>query len=207
MLQAHGQDDAELTRRYLEQMEREVGYLQRLTDHLLALATVEEGADAPRVSLDLSHMLYEFADHVSAVVQQAGLTLQVDVPDHLPRIEANPEQMVMLIRNLVDNAIHYTRRGGTVTLAARQVNGYVEIRVSDTGMGIPPEELPHIFDRFYRVDRARTRRQGGTGLGLSLVRSIAEAHGGRVEVDSRVNVGTTFTIYLPIGQSRDNDAA
>jgi signal transduction histidine kinase len=207
MLQTHGQGDAELTRRYLEQMEREIGYLQRLTDHLLALATVEEGVDAPRVPLDLSHLLYEFVDHTSAVVQQAGLTLRVDVPDHLPRIVANPEQISMLIRNLVDNAIHYTHRGGTVTLAARAANGGIEIRVSDTGMGIPPEELAHIFDRFYRVDRARTRRQGGTGLGLSLVQSIAHAHGGRVEVDSRVNVGTTFTVYLPIGQRRENTAA
>ncbi len=207
MLQAHGQSDAELTQHYLEQMEREVGYLQRLTDHLLALATVEEGAGAPRVSVDLSHLLYEFADHMSAVVQQAGLTLQVDVPDHLPRVEANPEQMAMLIRNLVDNAIHYTRRGGSVTLAARRANGGVEIRVSDTGMGIPPEELSHIFDRFYRVDRARTRRQGGTGLGLSLVRSIAEAHGGHVRVESRVNEGTTFTVDLPASPSRGNGAA
>ncbi len=203
MLQAHGQSDGELTQRYLGQMEREVGYLQRLTDQLLALASVDGGDSAPRSSLDLSRLLYDLTDQVGALAQQAELNLQVDVPDHLPRVEANPEQMSMLVRNLLDNAIKYTRSGGTITLTAQQADDRVVIRVADTGMGIPAEALPHIFDRFYRADRARSRRPspgaaGGAGLGLSLVREIAEAHGGRVEVESRVNVGSTFTVSLPI---------
>ncbi len=197
MLQTHGQNDAELTRRYLGQMEHEIGYLQRLIDHLLALAAVEEGVDAPRVPLDLSRLLRELTEQMNVVAAQAGVHLQSEVPEHLPRIQANPEQMSMLVRNLLDNAIKYTRKEGTATLTARAANGGVEIRVTDTGMGIPPDALPHIFDRFYRADRARSRQQGGAGLGLSLVRAIAEAHGGRVEVQSRVNEGSTFTVSLP----------
>ncbi|MCL4395645.1 MAG: HAMP domain-containing histidine kinase, partial [Chloroflexi bacterium] len=186
MLRTHGRNDPELTERYLAQMERDVGFLQRLVDHLLALATVEEGAEAPRMSLEPARLLHELADALAPLAQQEGVQLVVDVPDHLTRLRANPEQMAMLVRNLLDNAIKYAHGNGTVTLAARQVDSCLEISVADTGAGIPPDALPHIFDRFYRVDRARSRREGGVGLGLSLVRSIAEANGGRVEVNSRV---------------------
>jgi histidine kinase len=169
-----------------------------LVDHLLALAAVEEGAAAPRVPLEPARLLHELADAMTAFAQQEGVHLAVDVPDHLTRLQANPEQMVMLVRNLLDNAIKYAHGKGTVTLAAREADGCLEISVSDTGSGIPAEALPHIFDRFYRVDRARSRQQGGVGLGLSLVRSIAEVYGGRVQVSSRVDEGSTFTVYLPI---------
>ncbi len=198
MLQSHGQEDIQLTQRYLAQMEREIGYLQRLSDHLLALATVEQGAEAPRVSLDLSRLLHELAEEMGVIAEQAGVHLELRMPERLPPLRANPEQMNILVRNLVDNAIKFSQRGGTVTLAAREANHCVELDVTDTGIGMPEEALPRIFDRFYRVDRARARQQGGAGLGLSLVRSIAEAQGGRVQVRSRVNEGSTFTVSLPV---------
>jgi signal transduction histidine kinase len=180
-------------------MARELGYLQRLVDHLLALATVAKGEPSPRVALDLARLLYELADELEALAQEADLTLRVEAPDHLPRVSANPEQMTILLRNLFDNAIKYTPRGGTITLAAKSSAREIEISVSDTGIGIPADALPHIFDRFYRAARAHApaRTQGGTGIGLALVRAIAETHGGRVEVTSRVNEGSVFTIYLP----------
>jgi len=102
-----------------------------------------------------------------------------------------------LFLNLVDNAIKYTPEGGRVTLSWRREDGWVRVDVSDTGVGIPPEDLPHIFERFYRVDKARSRERGGTGLGLSIAQWIAHAHGGRIEVESQVGQGTTFTVWLP----------
>lgn len=203
MLQTRGKNDAELTQHYLAQMEREVGYLQRMVDHLLALASVESGERAaPQKPLDLSRILYAVTDAMSDTVQQAGLKLQTDIPEHLPEIQANAEQMNMMIRNLIDNAIKYTRRGGTIKLVAETTRDEIEIQVTDTGIGIPADALPQIFDRFYRVDASHSRAQGGAGLGLSLVRSIAEAHGGRVDVLSRVNEGSAFKVYLPICAER-----
>ncbi len=206
MLQTRGKGDAELTQRYLSQMEREVGYLQRLVDHLLALASVENSNQAaPKTPLDLARVLYDVADEMGEVARQAGLALQTDIPEHLPTFEANAEQMNSLVRNLIDNAIKYTRHGGTITLTAKSARDEIQVCVADTGIGIPADALPHIFDRFYRVDAARSRKEGGAGLGLSLVRSIAQAHGGRVDVQSRINEGSVFTVVLPCGPANTHN--
>jgi signal transduction histidine kinase len=201
MLQTRGKGDAELTQHYLSQMNHELGYLQRMVDHLLALASVEGNENAaPRMPLDIARTLYAVSDEMTVVVQQAGVNFQTEIPEHLPQIEANPDQMAILVRNLIDNAIKYSPRGGTITLEATASRDEVQIRVNDTGVGIPPEALPHIFDRFFRVDAAHSRGQGGVGLGLALVRSIVEAHGGQIEVASRVNQGSKFTVHLPVRQ-------
>ena len=203
MLQTHGANDVALTQRYLGQMEREIGYLQRVVDHLLTLASVEQNKQAaPKTALDLAPVLYDLSDEVTPLAQQANVTLQVNVPDHLPTVQANPDQMRIAIRNLLDNAIKYTRQGGTVTLAACATGAHIEITVSDTGIGIPAEALPHVFDRFYRLDAAHsrdrsTRLGGGAGLGLSLVQAIIQAHGGAIRLASQVGAGSTFTIELP----------
>ncbi|MCS6861247.1 MAG: ATP-binding protein, partial [Abditibacteriales bacterium] len=99
--------------------------------------------------------------------------------------------------NLLDNALHYTPAGGAVTISAVEQNGFIEVAVEDTGIGIPPADLPRIFERFYRVDKARSRERGGSGLGLAIVKHIVEAHGGRVSVQSEVGKGTRFTFTLP----------
>ena len=225
MLQRHGRDDPELAQRYLRQIESEVEHLRRLVDHLLTLSRLDEGDQLPRTLLDLAPILYDLADEMGPLVQAARARLQVDIPPHLPAVEANADSIRMVVRNLLDNAIKYTPPGGVITLRAKvqaapptapppgngqadntlrspthlltDVDSFVVIQVSDTGPGIPPEHLPHIFERFYRVDKARARRQSGAGLGLSLVRSIVEGYGGSVEVQSEVGRGTTFTIYLP----------
>ncbi|MFQ6058704.1 MAG: sensor histidine kinase [Anaerolineae bacterium] len=224
MLQRHGRDNPELAQHYLRQMEREVEHLRRLVDHLLALSRLDEGQEPPRSPLDLAPLLYELADEMGPLVQAAGLRLQVDVPPHLPAVAANADPMRMVVRNLLGNAIKYTPPGGQVTLKAtlgpdqrRTTNDQrlrsslvvrrssasatspaVIIQVSDTGPGIPAEHLPRIFERFYRVDETQSRRKGGAGLGLSLVRSIVEAYDGWVSVESTPGRGSTFSVHLPV---------
>ncbi|MCI0330951.1 MAG: ATP-binding protein [candidate division Zixibacteria bacterium] len=122
--------------------------------------------------------------------------LAVEVPPQLSLVGDRVELEVAL-KNLLENAIHYTGPGGRVTLSARSQNGGVEITVVDSGIGIPSQDLGRIFERFYRVDRSRSREEGGTGLGLSIVKHIAEAHGGRVEVESEVGKGSKFTLVIP----------
>ncbi len=165
---------------------------------MLALASAEGGADiVPKISVDLTPLLREMMDDLTTVAAQAGLSLRLEIPDQLPCLQANPEQISIVIRNLLDNAIKYSRPSGSITLTVRSLDHGVELAVSDTGPGIPAEALPHIFERFYRVDPAHSRRQGGAGLGLALVREIVDRHGGRIDVQSRVGEGSTFTVYLP----------
>ncbi len=224
MLERHGRKNPELAQHYLRQVESEIEHLRRLVDHLLTLSRLDEGEQLPRTLLDLAPILYDLADEMGPLVQAAGLRLHVDVPPHLPAVEVNADSMRMVVRNLLDNAIKYTPAGGEITLRARVQAAPAEtpsddgqprrrpdasshlphngassivIQVSDTGPGIPQEHLPHIFERFYRVNKTRSRRQGGAGLGLSLVHSIVTGCGGRIEVESEVGAGTTFTIYLP----------
>jgi signal transduction histidine kinase len=102
-----------------------------------------------------------------------------------------------MVRNLIDNAVRYTGEGGSVDVSVRATDGTVVVRVADTGIGIPQRELPRIFERFYRVDRARSRETGGTGLGLSIVRHVTENHGGDVTVESELGRGTVFEVRLP----------
>ncbi len=197
LLQRHGQDNPDLARHYLRQIEQELEHLHRLVEHLLALSQLDEGEPLPRAPLDLAPLLYELADEMGPLVQAAGLAISVDVPPHLPPVAANSESIRVIVRNLLDNAIKYTPEGGQVALRAEAADGEVRIAVADTGQGIPPEHLPHIFERFYRVDGVRPRRQGGAGLGLSLVRSTVEAYGGYVSVESTPGQGSTFTVHLP----------
>ncbi len=132
---------------------------------------------------------------VLAEQKHIAVSLQENAPITLV---GDRDRLRQLFLNLVDNAIKYTPEGGTVTLAARRQNGTALFQVQDTGIGIPPEEIEKIFDRFYRVDKARSRERGGTGLGLSIAKWIAELHRGTITVTSEVNKGSTFTVSLPL---------
>lgn len=184
----------------IEEAREEVDRMARLVGDLLFLADADTQGSIHRRNVELDEVLAE-------VVQDA----QMLNPDHLIDINANDPLLVLgdqerlrqLIWNLVENAIRYTPAGGKVNLALRRRSRVAEILVSDTGIGIPEEHLPHIFNRFYRVDHGRSRALGGTGLGLSIVRQVAETHGGHVRVRSIPGIGSTFTVYLPLSETPD----
>ncbi len=212
MLQRYLEERPEFARRYLRQLEGEVAHLQRVVEHLLMLSRLDEVQELPRTALDLAPVLYELADEIGPLAQEAELRLQVEVPPHLPPVAAHVDAISMAVRNLLDNAIKYTPPGGRITLRAdvmpghRQEEGdsrpaFVTIQVADTRPGIPAEHLPHIFDRFYRVDEMRPRQPRGAGLGLSLARSVVEAHGGHIDVESEEGNGTVFTVRLPVANT------
>jgi signal transduction histidine kinase len=127
---------------------------------------------------------------------EAGVGLSVEAAA-VPRIRGSARDLALLVRNLVDNAIRYTAPGGKVNVELTTEDGEVVLAVADTGLGIPHRDLPRIFERFYRVDRARSRETGGTGLGLSIVKHVAENLGGRVDVTSELGQGTRFEVRLP----------
>jgi signal transduction histidine kinase len=138
-------------------------------------------------------LLADVADSLRPLAEDKDLLLTCDLPPSLI-ISGDTDHLIRLIVNLLDNAIKYTEQG-TITLSARESDGNAIVEVADTGIGIPPEHLPHIFKRLYTVDPARS--SGGAGLGLSIARQIVEAHGGRIEVQSEAGNGTKFTVYLP----------
>ena len=130
-----------------------------------------------------------------------GVELAQDVPEDLPAIFADAERVHQVLFNLLDNAVRFTPSGGRVRVTASRSNGSVDVAVADTGPGIAPEHLPRLFDRFYRVDTARSREEGGTGIGLAIARSVVEAHGGRIWAESEPGKGSTFTFELPVAMT------
>ena len=166
----------------------------RLVADLLTLARGDAGQpDARRpvqfdsIVVDVYRQARTLTDDVTLILAEFDQVM----------VSGDPDRLRQLVLNLVDNAIRYTPPGGSVTLELAQSPGWATLRVRDTGQGIPAEELPRIFDRFYRVDVARTRRSGGAGLGLAISQEIAQAHGGRIEVSSEASRGTVFTVHLP----------
>jgi two-component system phosphate regulon sensor histidine kinase PhoR len=129
--------------------------------------------------------------------KEQGISLDY-VNKDLKQIQADPRQMEEIFNNLITNAINYSPDGGKVEISAKTLGENLEIKVSDTGIGIAPEELPKIFDKFYRVKSPKTRQIIGTGLGLSIVKGIVESHRGRIDVESELDKGTSFRILLPI---------
>ncbi|MEP6759627.1 MAG: ATP-binding protein, partial [Actinomycetota bacterium] len=134
-----------------------------------------------------------------AATARVDLTLEVD---GVPEIAGSAHDLSLLVGNLVDNAIRYTQPGGSVDVEVRAEPNTLLLRVRDTGIGIPQRDLPRVFERFYRVDQARSRETGGTGLGLAIVKHVTENHGGEVSVDSELGLGTTFEVRLPLGTDR-----
>jgi signal transduction histidine kinase len=130
------------------------------------------------------------------------LDVSAELPSELPEVEADAERLSQILRNLLNNAIQHTPEKGRITVGARVVEKALEITVQDSGVGIEPEHLPYLFERFYRVDRARSRATGGSGLGLAIVKQLVEAHGGHVRVASQPGQGTSFSFTLLLATSK-----
>jgi heavy metal sensor kinase len=180
-------------RQALDDLAEETDRLKGLVEDLLQMARGERGLDLYREEIDLATLLADVADSLRPLAENRSLQLDCDLPPSLV-ISGDPDQLIRLIVNLLDNAIKYTEQG-VITLSAQPVAGHALIEVTDTGIGIPQEHIPHIFERFYTVESARS--SGGAGLGLSIARQIVHAHGGRLEVESEVDRGTKVTVYLP----------
>jgi two-component system phosphate regulon sensor histidine kinase PhoR len=138
-------------------------------------------------------------DLMSSAAEEKQVRLELTESAGLASLPGDAEGLERLVVNLLDNAIKYNRPDGEVVVRLAQADGEALLEVSDTGIGIPPEALPRIFERFYRVDKGRSREEGGTGLGLAIVKHVAQAHGGQIEVESRVGKGSTFRVHLPLG--------
>ncbi|HEX8282917.1 MAG TPA: ATP-binding protein [Pyrinomonadaceae bacterium] len=189
-------EDAETARRFLAVIRRNAERMRALIEDIMELSSIESGgARVEAREVRLHAAVHETFAALNAKAESCGVTLVNAVaPD--AAVRADPRRLEQMLLNLVDNAVKFNRRGGAVTVShTAGVRDLVE--VSDTGDGIPPEHLTRIFERFYRVDRARSRELGGTGLGLAIVKHLARAHGGEVRVRSTPGEGTAFTIELP----------
>jgi len=193
-LQDGAMRDASVACHFLKTIIDETGRLTRISEDLLHLSQAESQSPEKQ-RFNLVELCEEVTTRLKMQALQSGIKLMADLPMRLD-VTANHDQIEQVLVNLLDNAIKYTPDGGEVRLTAERSTDATVVRVSDTGIGILPEDVPRIFERFYRVDKARSRQSGGTGLGLSIVKHIVEAHGGKVRVDSEFNRGTIFSFTL-----------
>jgi len=189
--------------------EQQRQWLERSRDRATAcLALIQDLLDISRLEarkverqvelLSVGEVVEEAASFLRGQAESRGLTISLNLPPHLPKIQGCREELIRLFTNLVSNAIKYNKEGGKITITGGVEGAYLKIAVADTGIGIPPEAIPHLFTDFYRVHVPETRYITGTGLGLAIVKRIVEAHQGRVTVDSQPGQGSTFTVYLPL---------
>jgi signal transduction histidine kinase len=182
-------------------LHEEAMLLKRLIDDLQELTWAEAGQLRLQLApVWLSDVVSQVSTAFESQAHSTGITLRAQVPPNLPAIQADPERVGQILRNLVANALAHTPPAGRVEIRVHIVGDFIELIVADTGTGIAPEHLPNIFERFYRADSARARATGGAGLGLAIVKQLVEAQGGRVQVESTLGQGTTFSIKFPTYQ-------
>ena len=188
---------ADQRRRFVETIRDNAWRMQRIVDDLLDLSRIESGGWRPNVgSVDIAGIVRDVFTAVQSAADAKGLRLVADIPPATAVVHADSTALRQIVSNLIENAVRYTH-DGHVTLRTRLGEGGVWLDVRDTGVGIAPEHVPRIFERFYRVDAGRSREQGGTGLGLAIVRHLVDAHGGRVEAASVLGRGTTISVLFP----------
>lgn len=190
-------DDPPAARHFIDQIQVEVDALTQMANELLELSKIESG----RFALDLApasacELLDSASKRMQLQAERAGLNLRVECADDLPKVRIDSQRLEQVLVNLIHNAVKFTRAGGEVILLAESINGGVRFAVQDSGIGIPAEDIPRIFERFYRVDKSRTG--SGTGLGLSIAKHIVEAHGGKIWAESVEGRGSAFFISIPI---------
>ena len=189
-------EDLPAAQRFADRIEFESARLGRLIGDLLDLSRLEDPETVSREPVDLSAGARRAMEDTEAEMLAKGITLNTEISDGV-FVQGDESQMAVLVRNLVENAVRYTPEGGRVSVVVYQEGGSAIVRVSDNGIGIPLEAQARVFERFYRVDRARSRDRGGTGLGLAIVKHVAELHGGTVQLDSELGRGSIFTALVP----------
>ncbi len=192
------EEEDQRKRRFLEKALRRIEQMQNLVEDLLTLTKLESG----RERLNLSEFkLRELVEEVYDSLEQEFIKREVSFENLVSedfKMFADRQKLFLLLRNLIDNAVKYNKRGGKVRVLAKKEGNKQILEVEDTGIGIPPEHVPFIFDRFYRVDKGRSREMGGTGLGLSIVKHIVFLHGGEIMVHSKPGEGSRFSVIMPI---------
>jgi signal transduction histidine kinase len=189
--------DTERRDRYFETIERETRRLERIVKDLLDLARYEGGGVVlQRRLFDIERLFQNVAGRHERDAHTKGVAIRIHVGAHADQVVADPDRIEQAIENLAGNALRHTPTGGTITLSATQADGVATLSVSDSGAGIAPEHLPHVFERFYKADTSRAAESAGSGLGLSITKAIVERHGGTIRVSSEPG-RTTFTIVLP----------
>lgn len=193
-------EDASNNRRFVTLIDEDATRLSRLIDDLLELSQVEsKGVSLRTQPVDLRNLLEGLATRFRNQAEAQQVRLEMEIPQQLPAVLGDPDKLRQVFVNLMDNAIKFNRPQGKVSVCARiSIPSEIAVAVSDTGAGIPEVDLPRIFERFYRVDKARSRELGGTGLGLAIVKHLVELHHGRITVASRLGEGTTITVFLPL---------
>lgn len=193
------EDDPEVARRLAERLASEAFRVGNTIDDLLELSRLEVATGLATEQVVVAEVVSEAADRVRPGAEQRGIEIDVDRPPTRLTVVGDRRQLVSALTNLLDNGVKYSEPGSVIRVRASTDGTWVDVAVRDRGMGIPRRDLERIFERFYRVDRARSRETGGTGLGLAIVRHVASNHRGEVRVESREGVGSTFTLRLPAG--------
>jgi len=185
----------------IRSLDEEASLLSQLVDDLQELSLAETGElKLVCQTEDIARLIKQTVAAVQAQAATKGLSVSIDLPDKLPPVNIDSHRIGQVLRNLLENAVTHTAKGGAISIAARQQDNWVEVSVADTGEGIPAEELPNIFERFYRVDKSRARATGSSGLGLTIAKRLVEAHGGKIEVQSEPGKGSRFSFTVPISQ-------
>ncbi|MGB6874085.1 MAG: ATP-binding protein [Dehalococcoidia bacterium] len=185
-------------RQSLEIVSREAKQMSSLIGKLLTLARADAGKEQWNFTeVDLGKLITNLSTDVEVLCQEKGLSFQLGQPQDLV-VKGDEGRLRELFMNLLDNAIRYTSAPGTVSLSFRREGQMAVVAIMDNGIGIPAEDIPFIFERFYRVDKSRSRAEGGSGLGLAICRHIVDVHGGKIEVESQVGAGSTFSVWLPL---------
>ena len=194
--------DPGMTKEFLTDVNKEIDRLNRIVSDLLTLVNIDSGAMKLKLEdLDIAALMQEQVRRLSPLARENGIELECASGAPLT-VNGDMLKLQQVIYNVIDNAIKYTPRGGEVHCSVSRSGKMAVLRIADTGEGIPADDLPHIFDRFYRVDKARSRETGGTGLGLSIVKQIVLSHGGTITPESTLGKGTTFTIQLPLAAKK-----